>query len=154
MKHYYCSKPFSGIISTAVFLAMFILSGCEYPGESNQQPNSHSTGPEHGYLIAAGGSLKDTAVFEKFMELAGGPYAPVVFVSTARTDGELTDESFYKSQEKRFSGYGFENFSFLHTRDREVADSKAFVEPIQNASAVWFLGGRQDPDKLVQILRP
>lgn len=143
MKHYYCSKTFSGIISNAVFLATIFLSGCEHPGESNQQPNSHSTGPEHGYLIAAGGSLTDTAVFKKFLELAGGPDAPVVIVSTARTDVELTDESFYKYQEERFRGYGFDNFGFLHTRDRDVADSDEFVVPIQKANGVWFLGGRQ-----------
>ena len=31
----------------------------------------------------------------------------------------------------------------LHTRDRKVADSEKFVEPLLHASAVWFEGGRQ-----------
>jgi len=31
----------------------------------------------------------------------------------------------------------------LHTKDRAVADSDAFVEPLRRARAVWFNGGRQ-----------
>ena len=38
---------------------------------------------------------------------------------------------------------GFKNVTVLHTRDREEANSKAFITPIENAKGVWFSGGRQ-----------
>jgi cyanophycinase len=31
----------------------------------------------------------------------------------------------------------------LHTRDRKIANSEKFVEPLRHASGVWFEGGRQ-----------
>jgi len=38
---------------------------------------------------------------------------------------------------------GFKNVTVLHTRDRKVANSAAFYEPLKSASGVWFSGGRQ-----------
>lgn len=128
------------------FLCLLIflsIQGCIQYTQREDKTEKHSSGPENGYLIAAGGNLTDTSVFKKFMQLAGGPEAPIVIVSTARTDAELDNQTFYHNQEKRFVGYGFKNFSFLHTRDREIADSRVFTEPLYKAAAVWFLGGRQ-----------
>ena len=31
----------------------------------------------------------------------------------------------------------------LHTHDRRMADTEAFVQPLRTANAVWFNGGRQ-----------
>ena len=36
-----------------------------------------------------------------------------------------------------------ENVTVIHTKDRNEADSDAFVEPIRKARGVWFPGGRQ-----------
>jgi cyanophycinase len=38
---------------------------------------------------------------------------------------------------------GFTHVSMLHTRDRAVADSEAFVKPLLAAKGVWIAGGRQ-----------
>ena len=38
---------------------------------------------------------------------------------------------------------GAKNLTILHTTDRNVADSKTFVEPLRKARGVWFGGGRQ-----------
>src|SRR5262249_24205119 len=38
---------------------------------------------------------------------------------------------------------GVKNVTVLHTRDRQVADSREFVKPLQTARGVWFPGGRQ-----------
>jgi cyanophycinase len=127
--------------SILIIIALAI-TGCNDPG-NHKKLLSNSTGPENGYLIAAGGNLTDTAVFMRFMELSGGPDKLIIIVSTARTDAELADDLFYEQQDKRFRGYGFQNFKFLHTRDREMANSEEFVEPLKNAQGVWFLGGRQ-----------
>lgn len=130
------------VIFIAVILFL-LAAGCVHREPASENSNAHSTGPENGYLVVAGGNLTDSSVFAKFMELAGGPQAPIVIITTARTDAELKDTGFYSHQEKRFEGYGFDNFWFLHTRDRRVADSNAFVQPIREAKGVWFLGGRQ-----------
>lgn len=117
--------------------------GCTEQKQPDKPKQAHSSCTEHGYLIAAGGNLTDTAVFRKFLELAGGPDAPVVIITTAATDDELADAQFYADQEKQWRGYGFTNFSFMHTRNPIEANTEAFVEPLINARGVWFLGGRQ-----------
>jgi cyanophycinase len=76
------------------------------------------------------------------MELVGGADAPIVVIPTAVTSDSLTDEDLERFK-KSFTEKGFEQVTVLHTRDREVANSEAFVEPIQNAVGVWFSGGRQ-----------
>ena len=143
MKHHSFAGPAHKAFSLLFIISVFSYGGCNDSRESSERPLSHSNGPENGHLVIAGGSLTDTAVFDCFMKLAGGPDAPVVIVATARTDAETEDDSFFAHQEKRFLGYGFRNFSFLHTRDRKLADTDEFTKPILKANGVWFLGGRQ-----------
>ena len=42
-----------------------------------------------------------------------------------------------------FKDFGATNITLLHTKDRKVADSEAFVKPLTTAKIVWFVGGRQ-----------
>jgi len=35
-------------------------------------------GPSNGYLVIVGGAMRDPAIFARFIELAGGPDAPIV----------------------------------------------------------------------------
>jgi cyanophycinase len=75
------------------------------------------------------------------MDLAGGPDAPIVIIPTA---GEADDEyGQYWSGLKQWRENGAKNITVLHTRDRKVADSDAFVKPIREARGVFFGGGRQ-----------
>ena len=50
---------------------------------------AQEVGPENGTLIVAGGALTDPAVFRQFVELAGGPSAPIVIIPTAGGRREL-----------------------------------------------------------------
>jgi len=43
----------------------------------------------------------------------------------------------------QFKAVGATNLTVLHTRDRSVSNSKAFIELIRGARGVWFSGGRQ-----------
>jgi len=126
----------------ATLVAMLTLFSCNENNPESEPKIHHSFGPEKGHLVIAGGSLSDTSVFNKFMELAGGPDAPIVIVSTARTDDEI-HEALYNQQQLRFEGYGFRNFTFLHTRNRDTANMEMFTKPISEANGIWFLGGRQ-----------
>ena len=98
-------------------------------------------GPEKGTLVIVGGAMQDPAIVKRFIDLAGGPEAPIVIIPTA---GEADDEyGEYWSGLKQWRENGANKLTVLHTRDRKVADSEAFVKPIRAARGVFFGGGRQ-----------
>lgn len=107
----------------------------------SQSTNVESHGPTNGTLMVIGGAASDI-FYTKFMELVGGADAPIVVIPTAVTSDSLTDEDLDRFKNS-FTAKGFKQVTVLHTRDREVANSKDFVEPIKNAAGVWFSGGRQ-----------
>lgn len=102
--------------------------------------SAQEIGPKHGTLVIVGGALEDSFILDRFLEIAGGPDAPLVIIPTAG-EGDLYDE--YYSGVADFRKAGFKNVTVRHTRDRNVANSDEFVAPIRKARAVWFPGGRQ-----------
>ncbi|HTH24185.1 MAG TPA: cyanophycinase [Vicinamibacterales bacterium] len=98
-------------------------------------------GPDKGTLVIVGGNMQDPAIVKRFIDLAGGPDAPIVIIPTA---GEADDEyDNYWSGLKQWRENGAKNLTVIHTRDRKVADSESFVKPIRAARGVFFGGGRQ-----------
>jgi cyanophycinase len=97
-------------------------------------------GPSNGFLVIVGGAMRDPAIFGRFIELAGGPDAPIVIIPTAGA-GENYDQ--YWRGLRIYREAGARNLTVVHTRDRAVADSEEFVRPIQKARGVFFAGGRQ-----------
>ena len=97
-------------------------------------------GPEHGALVIVGGGRVGPEILTRFFDLAGGRDAPLVVIPTA---GGAESYSNDWSGLKMFKDFGVTNITVLHTTDRKVADSEAFVRPITAAKAVWFPGGRQ-----------
>ncbi len=109
-----------------------------------QEPTEY--GPAKGALVIAGGALKDPAIYERFIELAGGRDAKIIIVPTAggnRTrDGQIrvfNEESVIAPWLER----GLKNVKMLHTHDPGTADTEDFVKDLRAANAVWFDGGRQ-----------
>ena len=102
--------------------------------------HAQEIGPRRGALVIVGGAMRDTAIMERFIELAGGPKAPIVIIPTAGGDDDYDD--FYRGA-ARWREAGVENITILHTKDRNEASSDRFVEPIRKARGVWFPGGRQ-----------
>jgi cyanophycinase len=97
-------------------------------------------GPAHGTLVIVGGGKVVPEILTRFFDLAGGKDAPVVVIPTAGgQDSYPADWSGLKT----FKEFGATHLTVLHTKDRRVADSDAFVRPIAEARAVWFPGGRQ-----------
>ena len=109
----------------------------------SQDADRLTLGPKNGNLVIVGGNMSDPAIYQKFMELAGGSDANIVIISTAGNDEYLYENGGLKGIEKRFCENGFDNFTILHTRDPKEANSKAFYEPITKATGLWFSGGRQ-----------
>lgn len=103
-------------------------------------------GPKNGALVIAGGNLRDQAIYDRFIELAGGPEAVFVIVPTAggnrTSDGNIR---VYKEDEVTapWKKRGLKNVFMLHTHDPKVADTEEFVQVLRKANAVWFNGGRQ-----------
>jgi cyanophycinase len=95
-------------------------------------------GPARGALVISGGAERTPHIIKRFIELAGGPDAPILVVPTSG-DADEYDE-FYPGLEE-FREAGAKNLAVLHTRDRAVADSEAFVKPLRTARGVWFMGG-------------
>jgi cyanophycinase len=98
-----------------------------------------TSGPSKGSLLIAGGGSLGPEIAKKFLELAGGPDAPVVIIPTA--DGRVKadpgeDNAFLKAA-------GFRNITVLHTVNKAEANTRRFVEPLKKARAVWISGGRQ-----------
>jgi cyanophycinase len=76
----------------------------------------------------------------RFVELAGGPGALIVDVPTAGGDSVYPPD--WRGT-KGLKDAGARNVVVLHTIDRNVANSDAFIEPLKRAGGVWFEGGRQ-----------
>jgi cyanophycinase len=110
-------------------------------GQESQK--KFTNGPEKGHLVIVGGSLTDSSIYAKFMELAGGPEAPIVIIPTAANDEYLIEKGAFETIQQRFQKHGFRNITFLHTRNPDEANKESFYAPIQNAAGVWFSGGRQ-----------
>jgi cyanophycinase len=116
---------------TASLLLLAFLPGVGLPQD---------VGPANGSLVIVGGGMQDPGILRRFVELAGGPGAPIVIIPTAG-GGEEYDQ-FYSGLQM-FHELGAMNLTVLHTTDRTLADSEEFVRPLLEARGVWFPGGRQ-----------
>ena len=116
---------------------MVLASGASVAAQSNCV--GPCVGPPTGTLILAGGGRLDPAVYRRFIQLAGGPDAPIVVIPTASHEDRFTPD-WYALDELRQAGA--RNLVLLHTRHRDEADTDAFVRPLREASAVWIMGGR------------
>ena len=61
-------------------LSLLALSAFLSPGP---QVLAQQVAPPHGSLVIVGGAMSDRAIMERFVDLAGGPDAPIVVIPTA-----------------------------------------------------------------------
>jgi len=97
-------------------------------------------GPAHGTLMIIGGGLKSESLLKQFIGLSGGAEASIVLVPTA---AEGDGPAYYWEDLQDLERAGARHVTVLHTRDRAVADSEAFVAPLRKAGGVFIMGGRQ-----------
>ena len=97
-------------------------------------------GPANGSLVIVGGAMRSPEIYQRFIELAGGPDAHIVMIPTAG-GGEEYDDLYQGLSAWRANGA--RNLTILHTTDPVEADSEEFVAPLRTATGVFFFGGRQ-----------
>jgi cyanophycinase len=97
-------------------------------------------GPSNGSLLIHGGGRLGRETVQEFIRLAGGVDANFVIIPTAEPGEDWGDDYIANSFLVRS---GAKHVTVVHTRDRAVADSAAFVEPLMKANAIWIDGGRQ-----------
>lgn len=105
-----------------------------FPPEKPEVPNVAK-----GTLMIGGGGGMSLEIMKKFVELAGGPDALIVFVATAGDDPIKADPTEVNILRRA----GAKNVKVLHTRDPEEANKPEFCKDLKEAKGVWFSGGRQ-----------
>ena len=128
------------IAKLTISLALVLLLTVPLLGQGPQQQGPPQVGPANGSLVIVGGAMRDMAIVERIIELAGGPDAPLVMIPTAG-GGAHYDQ--YWSGQRRFREAGATDITVLHTYDPKVADTDEFVAPLRRARGVFFGGGRQ-----------
>lgn len=126
--------------TAAVSTALALLGSTGSAHAQQQQPAPPQVGPENGSLVVVGGAMRSPEIYQRFIELAGGPDAHIVLVPTAGGAEEYDD--FYGGMHA-WREAGARNLTLLHTTDPAEADTEAFVEPLKTAGGVFFFGGRQ-----------
>jgi len=99
-----------------------------------------TSGFKNGSLIVIGGGRANDDVMKEFFKLSGGESAKIVVIPTANVNGDKIDTSSVKAG---FIKYGFTDITILHTSDPQVANTEEFIKPIQQATGIFFTGGRQ-----------
>lgn len=99
---------------------------------------SQEHGPPRGSLVIAGGAETTTDIYKRFIALAGGVDAPILVVPTSGNADTYDDSCDCLRWLKQA---GARNLKLLHTRDRSVANTEAFVEPLRHARGIWFAEG-------------
>ncbi len=89
-------------------------------------------------LIVGGGSLPAEAL-HAFVQHAGGDKARIVYVPCEETKTIEQEPGMVRVLVKAGAG----QVSWLHTKDRSLADDPVFIESLATATGVWFGGGRQ-----------
>ena len=92
-----------------------------------------------GHLVLNGGGSKPRAVMELFVELAGGPEAPIVVFPTA--SGEPDTGEYY--QQLFEDEYGCTEVSVAEVRSSEDAQDTALADRVAAAGGIFFSGGDQ-----------
>src|SRR5260221_6994488 len=121
-----------------LFISILMMS-CEVLAQSPQVAN---VGPQKGWLLLHGGGInKDNGAMQRFVSLAGGAHASVVVVLTPIDLDIITPDFLTKYKQEWQSEFGVADVSFMDTRDRQVAETEAFVAPLRKATGVWITGG-------------
>jgi cyanophycinase len=103
-------------------------------------PDEVKVTPSGALVLCGGGKLPEKAR-SRFVELAGGPRAVIVVIPTASRDADVPEQrDSFLSPWRRWQEA---QVLWLHTRERQQADTADFCAPLATATGVWISGGDQ-----------
>ncbi len=107
-----------------------------FPPLEPQTPNV-----PNGTLMMVGGGGLPEGLMDKFVEMAGGVEARLIYVPcTPRDEISRRDNRLIEA----WNQLGVSAADVLHTKDRNKAHTdESFLEPLKTATGIWFGGGRQ-----------
>lgn len=133
MKHF---RRMRLVVSLSLVAASLALGAAATAGAEAPPPGSAAA---TGHLVLIGGGDKPDDAMRKFVELAGGPDAPIVAIPTASSEADAA--SYY---EELFSEkYGCTNAISLRIKTREDAMRPDYAELAGRARGIFFGGGDQ-----------
>ncbi|MBP1620247.1 MAG: Cyanophycinase, partial [Acidobacteria bacterium] len=95
--------------------------------------------PPKGHLVLIGGGDKPDAAMRKFVELAGGPAAPIAVLPTA-SELKKTGPNQKAQFEKEF---GCTDVTVVPIKDRAQSFDEKYVKTLAGARGIFFSGGDQ-----------
>lgn len=106
-----------------------------FPAYKPQAPNVAK-----GSLIIVGGGGMPKGLMDRFIKLAGGLNAPLLYVPCEERETIRGEPRILKS----WRSAGVTNVDWIHTKDRTKANQdEALLNKIRKAKGIWFGGGRQ-----------
>ncbi len=120
-----------------LFLILLLISFTAQSQWKYPSDNWKTIGPPKGSLYIIGGAAASVN-YQQFIKMAGGPNASIVLITTAGDDVGENNSAY-----KRLIEEGAKNLTILHTKDKNVANTEAFVAPLKKAKAVMIGGGFQ-----------
>lgn len=140
-----------GVCLAAVSLSASAIALAQSPNNLLGVPEPLVPGRMGSLVLHGGGPINDQ-VFERFLQLAGGKKARIVFVPSAgfRRGWYDSDDQMVADLSNRYASWArlaerkqVESFQFLFTDDPDDADDPEFTKPLETATGVWFSGGDQ-----------
>ena len=111
------------------------------PADQPSAPITQVPEPIRGSLVIAGGGALPNLIYERFLELGGGPKANLVIVPTASVIADSPDILVrLPIWQQLHPG----PITILHAETRENSCEEDFCKPLDSATAVWFIGGDQN----------
>lgn len=91
-----------------------------------------------GWLVPIGGNLNDAAIYDRFVELAGGPNARIAVIPTASSLPTT-----FEKYRRAFAAVGVREVREVAFRRRNDCDDRDWLAYIEEADAVFVTGGDQ-----------
>jgi cyanophycinase len=130
----------------ALAIAVFGLGRAGFAASPEKEPPRNPWGlpakavESGGSLIICGGGRTPVSVYDEFAKLAGGKSAKIVIIPSAYNYASTA------AVERRYAGwsrYEPQAIDVLDAKSRDMADSDAFNEKLDEATGVWMGGGFQ-----------
>ena len=107
----------------------------KFPAYSPEPPDV-----KKGTLIIVGGGGLPPGLMEKFIALAGGPDAPLVYIPCEEQERIESAPRLLDSWRRA----GAKDVDWVHTKSRRAADTdEELLNKLRRAKGIWFGGGRQ-----------